>query len=231
MIAKGEIYFYNLIKEQCKIIFDIGCRDDIFYITMSDEKEFHLFEPNPVSFAKLMDKILHLPIGETNKIYANEYGLGNITSDLLYYPESESFFQRPEHFPMILEPTKLHIKKFSEYLDENNITKIDFLKIDTEGYEPDILFDSMEFIINNVKYVQFEYVTTWLDKGSAFSLTDVMTVFGSQFDFSFLLDEAHPIISLFGDNLTPIETDGMVQLIDNYMKKQYGFNIVMMRKA
>ena len=46
MINKEELEFYNSIKEECKIIFDVGCREDTNYIENSKNKIFHLFEPN-----------------------------------------------------------------------------------------------------------------------------------------------------------------------------------------
>lgn len=46
---KTEIEFFNLIKENVKVIFDVGSRDDIDYIRNSYDcsREFHLFEPVP----------------------------------------------------------------------------------------------------------------------------------------------------------------------------------------
>ena len=42
----------------------------------------------------------------------------------------------------------LHIKKGKDYIISNNIQNIDFLKIDTEGYELNVLqgFGSKQFI-------------------------------------------------------------------------------------
>ena len=48
----GEKYFRNKIfnNRGCKIIFDIGCREDIHYAKISKNKIFHYFEPNPIFY-------------------------------------------------------------------------------------------------------------------------------------------------------------------------------------
>ena len=47
-------------------------------------------------------------------------------------------------------------------MDENKITSVDFIKIDTEGYELHVL-KGFEERIANVNIIQFEYGGTFLD--------------------------------------------------------------------
>ena len=47
---------------------------------------------------------------------------------------------------------------------ENNIQSIDFLKIDTEGYEMNVLLGFNDYL-NNIKIIQFEYGGTFMDNG------------------------------------------------------------------
>ena len=44
-----EIEFFNRIKEDVSVVFDIGLRDDIDYLKNSFDKsrKFHMFEPDP----------------------------------------------------------------------------------------------------------------------------------------------------------------------------------------
>ena len=225
-IAKGEIYFYNLIKDKCKVIFDVGCRDDIHYIEMSEGKEFHLFEPNLNSFKKLFENLSKSSLGTTNVIVPNNFGLGDKTVEIDYYENSESFFYRPQHYAKT-EPVKLKIMSFLQYLYENSIGSIDFLKIDTEGYESDILLDGKDFIKEHVNYVQFEYASTWLDNPNARDIFEIFDVYSTDFNFYFLLDENHPISKTNQDMMTPIIDKSTLELVDNYMRNDYGFNIVM----
>jgi FkbM family methyltransferase len=228
MVAKGEFYFYALVQDNCSIVFDIGCREDIHYVEMSAEKEFHLFEPNPKSYVKCKEKLHWI---NDNAVILNNFGLGNVTAEIDYYEDAESFMKRTVHFQSKSEPIILKVKRFMEYIQENEINRIDFLKIDTEGSEPSILFDGLDFIRENVKYVQFEYASTWLDRKDRVSLVEVQSWFGDKFDFYFLYDEDHPISRDFPSQMTLINSAEMLNLIEFFMRNQYGFNIAMVRKG
>ena len=226
MIQSEEIQFYNLIKNNCNIIFDIGCREDIDYIKISPLKEFHLFEPNPIFYKKCKEKL-----GVFNKkIFLNNYGLGNKTESIGYYNDSQSFIKRKTHFISKSKPVLLKIVEFSEYLNKNNISKIDFIKIDTEGFEPNILTNNIKFIKNNVQYVQFEYASTWLDNKDCLDLSEIIDIYNNEYDFYFLLDKNHPISKYTSKLLNKIITKKQIDIINYYMKHAYGFNIVMIRK-
>jgi len=231
MLNKEEIEFYNKIKNNCKIIFDVGCRDDIEYIENSKNKIFHLFEPNPIFYIKCQEKITQI----TNIIYLRNFGLGggNNIGETDYYLDSQSFFKRHVHYISKSNPVKLPVIKFSDYLKKYKIEKIDFLKIDTEGCEPDILLDDIQFIKNNVKYIQFEYASTWLDRNDSVCLYDIFKEYCDNFSFYILKNESHPIGKDQNMNslLTGIGTKRNMEVIDLYMKNQYGFEIIMIKKG
>ena len=151
-IPEIEILFYEAIKDDCNIIFDIGCREDIDYVLLSENKTFHYFEPNPNSYQKCKDKLDNV---SNNIIHLNNFGIGNQTKTIKYYDDAQSFFKRKYGYVSTSDPILLPIEKFSEYLIRNTIHNIDFLKIDVEGSEPDILLDSPDFIKTAVKYIQF----------------------------------------------------------------------------
>ena len=63
---------------------------------------------------------------------------------------------------------KLKIKSFKEILDTYNIDKIDFLKIDCEGGEYDILnTENLEFIKKNVRHIAVEVHLDFHKEGPA----------------------------------------------------------------
>ena len=66
----------------------------------------------------------------------------------------------------------MHIKTAKDYILEKSITAIDFVKIDTEGYELNVLKGFEEYI-NRVNIIQFEYGGTFLDNNT--KLIDVIT--------------------------------------------------------
>ena len=229
-ILPQEIEFFKKIKDECEIIFDIGCREDIDYIEISEGKTFHLFEPNPAFYKNCKEKLDKI---FNNTIYLNNFGISDKTGVYDYWDDYQSFFNRHYKIDRLTtrSPFKLLLKKFSEYLKENKIEKIDFLKIDTEGGEPDILLDFPDFIKNNVKYIQFEYASTWVDRGDDKNLNSIISVFEDYFDFYFLFNKAHPISgNLFYSFLVKIVTQVDITAIENYSQDTFGFEIIMVNK-
>ena len=51
---------------------------------------------------------------------------------------------------------KIKVSKLKDYIEKNNIKKIDFMKIDTEGYELEILL-GLENKIRLVDIIMFEH--------------------------------------------------------------------------
>jgi FkbM family methyltransferase len=231
-INNSEIIFFNAIKSKCDIIFDIGCRTDTYYIELSPSSKFHLFEPNK-QFCK---ELLNTDIIKSSNTIVNNFGLGKETISLPYYLDSQSFFDRRDnqgHYRLIANYDTnmeiLNIKEFMKYITDNDIHNIDFIKMDVEGSEPDILLNGSSFINNNVKYVQFEYASTWLDRKDNIAILDIYNMFVDNFNFYFLLDHKHPISKKYPLNITLLNKD-MLSEIEQYMKNDYGFNIVMMIK-
>jgi len=90
--------------------------------------------------------------------YFNSFGLGEENKQLYYYPKYQSFYDRINSCSISDEDNKimLNIKTGKDYIINNNIKNIDFLKIDTEGYELNVL-KGFEDHLENVKIIQFEY--------------------------------------------------------------------------
>jgi FkbM family methyltransferase len=226
-ITEGELKFFDLIKTECKIIFDIGCQRDIHYIEAYPQGTFYLFEPNPIFVRDLKEKVKDLK----SNIIINEFGLGKETAKIKYYPDSQSFIKRTVDFQSNENlAIDLYIKDFKEYIEENNINFIDFLKIDTEGNDPDILFENIEYIKNHVKFVQFEYASTWLDRQDKYDIYDVYECFKNQFLLFLLYNKDHPLFLKVPATVIPISCEKDLDIIQEYMKNSYGFEIAMVNK-
>lgn len=225
-ISEGEFLFFNRINPLCKVVFDVGVQKDTHYIEIAPKLEYHLFEPNLEFYEEIKRKLLVHP---DSNVKVNPFGLGKETRSVTYYLDSQSFLFRTVH--MQSNPnltTTFNIKSFKEYVEENDIKSIDFLKMDTEGCEPDILFPYSEYIKKNVNFVQFEYASTWLDRTDNFTLHDVYNLYSDKFDFYFLYNSAHPISKLYTGILTQINLH-ILEEVEEYMHNQYGFEIVMMK--
>lgn len=228
MINPEEILFYEFIKDSCKVVFDVGCREDIDYVTLSEGKHFHMFEPNPVFFNKMVEKLIDNDY--KNIVGVNMFGLSNHTGDGKYYEDAQSFFKREIGFQSKSTAISYKLKSFSDYVFENRVDHIDFLKIDTEGGEPDILMYNQSYICNSVTFIQFEYANTWLDRGDGANLQKVFNAYERFFNFYFLKNGNHPIAIFCPTLLSAISEVKEIDLIDNFMKNGFGFEIIMVRK-
>lgn len=158
--TNGEEQFFMHIKDHIRTIFDIGCRSDSEFTSF--QGEVHYFDP----VSEFIENLSHQP-NENRVSHFNRFGLGDETKDLYYYPKYQSFYDRIQSCHQSDEDNKvlLHIKKVTDYLTEKSVTDIDFVKIDTEGYELNVL-KGFGDAIQRVKIIQFEYGGTYLDNNT-----------------------------------------------------------------
>jgi hypothetical protein len=94
-------------------------------------------------------------------IHPNNVGIGEYAGILPYYEKAQSFVNRFNEIPSKTLPV-ISLKMYLE--DKKDIESIDFLKIDTEGYELDVL-KGLGDKLSIVKNIQFEYGGTYPDRG------------------------------------------------------------------
>jgi len=155
-IPKHELLLYRKLCDNFNIVFDVGCRDDLEYYSIKNDCEYHLFEPHTPSLNSIKDKISKL---DNPNIHLNEYGLSNETIDNhIYYENVQSFV---EHWCVKSKDGghRYSLKKLDDYIDINNIDKIDFLKIDVEALDYQVILGGLKNIKddNKVSFIQVEY--------------------------------------------------------------------------
>ncbi len=192
--TNGELLFFNSIKDNISIIFDVGARTNSEYINFNGV--VHYFEPVD-SYISELKKIKTM-----NKFsYYNSFGLGHENSEVYYYPRYESFYDRINSCNISDNSNKiiLTIKKGKDYVIDNNIEYIDFLKIDTEGYELNVLLGFEDFL-KNIKIIQFEYGGTFLDNN--IKLIDIINYLKENgfCNFSYLTNTGYTPILDFTDH-------------------------------
>jgi len=190
----GEEKFFKNIKDNINVIFDVGCRSDSEFINFTGD--VHYFDPVNEFIEKLkIQKNLN------KSSYFNNFGLGEENKEIYYYPNYQSFYDRIKSCNKSDDANKilLNIKKGKDYIINNNIKNIDFLKIDTEGYELHVL-QGFEDFIENIKIIQFEYGGTFLDNNK--KLFDVINYLKQKgfYKFSYLTNYGTEIITNFNDH-------------------------------
>ena len=224
--TNGEEKFFLTIKDKINVIFDIGCRSDSEFIYF--EGEVHYFDP----VDNFIQKLSHQPNKNKHSVL-NNFGLGNENHELFYYPRYQSFYDRINSCQISDDSNKiiLHIKKAKNYIMENNVKTIDFVKIDTEGYELNVL-RGFEDYLAQVKIIQFEYGGTFLDNNT--KLIDVIKYL-EQYgfcNFSYLTNNGPVLITDFSDHykycniVCAHKTSEFVSLLQNQLSNKINMGIV-----
>lgn len=145
-----EIEFYKTVLHNCKVVFDVGCRDDNVFYDINPELEVHLFDPNEVNVAQET-------WGKPN-LYFNNFALGNFEGVTEFHYKYGSILHRTEEpkFDGIHQKRIIAVNTIQNYCRERSIKQIDFLKIDTEGYDFEVIKGCGVDILKNIKYIQFE---------------------------------------------------------------------------
>jgi FkbM family methyltransferase len=155
-IPKHELLLYRKLSKDFKIVFDVGCRDDLDYYDIKSDCEYHLFEPHTPALDSIKVKIEKL---DNPVIYLNEFGLSNETIDNHIYYENVQSFEVHWCVPSKDLGHRYSLKKLDDYVESNKVDKIDFLKIDVEGLDYQVLLGGLKTIKddNKVSFIQIEY--------------------------------------------------------------------------
>jgi FkbM family methyltransferase len=161
----------ELFKDKKIIIFDVGTNVGQFlgvYLEVLNDLsiknyEIHCFEPN-VSLIKDLRKYSKSNIFINNLAISNEIGE---KSFFIHDISENSSFYKYKHIKEKKE-IKIETTTLDEYCKIKNISKINFLKIDTEGAEPQVL----EGAKNQIKNDKVDCVLSELSIGKLFDNID-----------------------------------------------------------
>lgn len=148
-IPQHELDVFDSLGD-IKVVFDVGARADVDYIQLKPDIELHAFEPNPIFFQQLQDKI-----GDRPHTFLNNFGLGDIEGEEIYNEQRQAF-KGGEETGIEGGEWKLPIKTLDWYVGQKGIERIDFLKIDTEGYDFKVLMGGLK-TIQMCQTIQYEH--------------------------------------------------------------------------
>lgn len=153
---------YEIEVEKNDIVVDIGCNVGAFtkLALIKEAKSIFACEPNPNCI-----NILKKYYGHNHNFYLSEYGISNkegesyLQVDVNNNISGSSTLQEADSKAVknsLTLPVK--INTFKKFIQENKITKIDYLKVDCEGGENFIFTEeNIDFIKNNVNKIAIEY--------------------------------------------------------------------------
>jgi len=179
----GEKFFINNLFSEFKrsggkkVVFDIGANIGEYGKMIEDKSaqlsvntELHLFEPTKSCFAIISSKFQN-----KENITLNNFGVSN-SDDIatIFYDKEESglasLYQRNlDSYDIELNQSEeIKLRRIDSYIEEKNISHIDFIKIDIEGHELKAFEGFGKYLNSNfIDYIQFEYGGANLDSHSS----------------------------------------------------------------
>ncbi len=157
--SNGEDVVLNKLRShKINIIFDVGANIGNWSKSASkvfSNSQIYAFEPIIQNFEKLSELKL-------KNVHSYNFGLGDKNHEIEFnlYENSHELCSQFD-FSMHSEvprKTKVSILEGKKFCQENDITNIDFLKIDTEGADLNVIEGFEDLLKNNkIRVIQFEY--------------------------------------------------------------------------
>ena len=181
----GELEAIDWVANQHPIrtFFDVGANTGHYFqsvlpLVKNELQEAHLFEPSPEVFAQLSSVN-----SSALTIRFNQLALG------VEEIEEAIFFKNPNHVysgfysSHMSDSTEIAVKMttLDRYTADHGIAQIDFLKIDVEGHELDVLRGAKKLLeTRKIKVIQFEFGVNNISSRTYFM--DFFDLLSQQFD-------------------------------------------------
>ena len=152
------------------MIFDIGANVgewSKYVLSIKNDTKLHCFEPSKYIFSQLLNK--NFP----SNVICNNFGLGSKekTGTLHLFAENPSmssiYKRKGIDFTKAGQQTKtenITLDTIDNYCLKNKIERVDFVKIDVEGHELEVLKGARQMMKEGrIKLIQFEYGGCYID--------------------------------------------------------------------
>ena len=170
--TNGEYFLIERAAPTLHLVLDIGANIGDWtarVAAVAPECVIHSIEASPRTFANLTRRLS----GNSNLVFHNA-GMGEHTGRASFHDCGEnsglsSFVSRDASIGLKAESQmEVPVTTVDDFCREHQIPHLDFIKIDTEGFEGPILRGMIETLKQKrAAAVQFEYGGTWLDAGES----------------------------------------------------------------
>jgi len=150
---EDDLNFLCLLINPGDVCIDVGANVGLFALNMSlcagQQGKVIAFEPNQNVYITLKKNIKENNLGK--RIYLSHYGLSNCESAGFLYMHADSALSsllKLNRDP-ILTKCKIKTSRLDFILQKFNVNKVDFIKIDVEGFEPEVLEGSLDTLSKN----------------------------------------------------------------------------------
>jgi FkbM family methyltransferase len=202
--SSGEAEALYYIKQKLHgvdspVLFDVGANvghyTQLLDMVFGKACRIYAFEPSARNFGYLQEAISNL-----SQVQPVQAGMGGSNSEMrLFSNEKKSglssvYNRRLDHLNISLEDSEwITILTIDGFCHEKNIQYIDFLKLDVEGHEFEILNGAREMLQGKkIRFIQFEFGGCNIDSRTFFQ------------DFFYLLTPCYNLYRIVQDGLYPI---------------------------
>lgn len=166
--TNGELRALRRYISSWKTVFDIGANEGEWMrlaLTLNPTLQVHCFEPNTAAYKMIMAG--NVPEQVTVNHCAMGATLGS--KELLVYSDASvlnSFYARESASMTDAKRETVNVDTISNYCKKHAIDTVDFVKIDVEGHELEVLKGALPMLEHGaITMIQFEYGGTFLDSG------------------------------------------------------------------
>lgn len=197
----GELFVLKFIqnkleKESNIIIFDVGANIGNYSKAVNEiytsKTKIFSFEPSKRTFELFLKNTLNL-----ENIIPHNFGFSDKEHNQILYSNSEGsglasvYHRKLDHYGINMDKTeKIKLTTLDNFCNENNISRIHFLKLDVEGHEISALNGAKNMIENKkIDFIQFEFGGCNIDSRTYFQ------------DFYYLLKDNYKIYRILKDSI------------------------------
>lgn len=190
----NEKLLKKLILIKDPIIFDVGANRGqtiIKYQKLFPKAKIYSFEPSPEIF-----EILNNKFEKSENLHIYNLAFGSEEKNKIFYINERShnsgFYKLEDGFKIKNFPDEkisykdsldIKINTLDNFVEKKNLHKIDILKIDTEGFEEEVLRGSLKTLKSNkIKFIELEIILGNVYKEKLFSFKKIEDII-SQFNF------------------------------------------------
>ena len=190
-VEYSELKLISKLIENGDVIFDVGANVGWYSITLKmlfSNIKVYSFEPIPSTFNILKKNLL---LNDQHDDLAFNYGLSDINDSIEFYfdnnfPAASSI--KNLEYTSDVQPLTCTVRRMDDFIDENNIQKLDFIKCDVEGAELLVMKGGLKSIEKFKPVIFLEMLRKWTRKFD-YHPNDIITLLKSIGYKCFVIDD------------------------------------------